>query len=168
MNKTWKQRQESRRAGAWLLLAAPVLGAWALASPSLPARAKSAAPPAPYAAACQSCHKPDGGGMPGVFPRLTGRLGPAARSREGRQWLIAAVLFGQSGAIEVDGKTIRGAMPAVARLSDAEVAATLGWLAGGGKPFTAAEVAAARALPGMTAAKVGTMRETLATAGTIR
>lgn len=117
------------------------------------------AAPRPYVTTCQSCHKADGSGMPGVFPRLNGRMSAPARTADGRAWLIATVLFGQSGPITVDGKTIRGAMPPFARMSDADVAQTLTWLAGrGARAFTAAEVAAVRSQRGMTAARVGQMR----------
>ncbi|MET1754566.1 hypothetical protein ABVV53_03705 [Novosphingobium sp. RD2P27] len=140
-----------------------------IAAAFAPAHAGPSAAPSPYSMACQSCHKPDGSGVRGVFPRISSRLGAAAQTAEGRKWLIATVLFGQSGAIVVDGKPIRSAMPAFARLSDSPVAETLNWLlAGAGKPFNAAEVAAMRAQPGMSAAKVGQMRAGLAKAGTIK
>lgn len=129
------------------------------ASPASPLKTPA---PKSYATACQSCHKPDGSGMPGVFPRLAGRVGPIAKNKDGRKWLISTVLFGQSGEITVDGKTVRGAMPPFARLSDADVAETLTWLSGGaGKPFTAAEVAAVRSQSGVTGSKVAAMRKAL-------
>jgi len=131
------------------------MGAAATAAPS----GAGTAPPRPYVTTCQSCHKADGSGTPGVFPRLEGRVGPAARTADGRKWLIATILFGQSGPITVDGKTIRGAMPPFARMSDSDVAQTLTWLAGRGpRAFTPAEVAAVRSQSGMTAARVGQMR----------
>jgi len=143
--------------GATSVVAAFV-GAGAMATAAPPSGARAAAP-RPYVTTCQSCHKADGSGMPGVFPRLNGRVGPVARTADGRKWLISTILFGQSGPITVDGKTIRGAMPAFARMSDSDVAQTLTWLAGSGpKPFTAAEVAAVRSQPGMTGARVGQMR----------
>jgi mono/diheme cytochrome c family protein len=133
------------------------------------AEVRAGAAPSGYGTACQSCHKADGSGVPGVFPRISGRLGSAAQSAEGRKWLIATVLFGQSGEIKVDGKPIRGAMPGFARLSDAQIAETLTWLSGGsGKPFTAAEVAAVRTQGGLNGAKVGQMRAKLAGAGAIK
>ncbi|MEW9856242.1 c-type cytochrome [Novosphingobium sp. M1R2S20] len=135
-----------------------------------PGQAAPKAPPPPaYVAACQSCHKADGSGVPGVFPRIAGRMGSAAQSAAGRKWMIANLIFGQSGAIEVDGKPIRGIMPAFARLSDAQIAEVLNWIsAGQGKPFTAGEVASVRAQPGMNPAKVGQMRAELAKAGVIK
>lgn len=132
------------------------IGAAATAAPS-----SGVNPPAPrpYVTTCQSCHKADGSGMPGVFPRLNGRVGPIARTADGRKWLISTILFGQSGPITVDAKTIRGAMPPFARMSDADVAQTLTWLSGSGaRAFSAAEVAAVRSQPGITAARVGQMR----------
>lgn len=115
-----------------------------------------------YAANCQSCHKADGSGTPGIFPRLSGRLDGAARSKEGRKWLASVVLNGQSGMITVDGKPIRGAMLPFRRLSDADLAASLNAVVRGGKPFTAAEIAAVRGEGVMPAAKVGVMRQAIA------
>jgi len=125
-----------------LLLAA------ALAAAAGPALAQTA-PPA-YRANCQSCHQADGRGLPGQFPRLNGRANQIAASPEGRKYLMHAVLFGSSGRIVVDGKTIIGVMPAFDRLSDADLAQVLTYVSrlGGGKPpaaFTSAEVKAARA-----------------------
>lgn len=125
-----------------LLLAAGLL---AVAGPAL----AQAAPPA-YRSNCQGCHQADAKGLPGQFPRLNGRAAQIAATPDGRKYLMHAVLFGSSGRIVVDGKTIIGVMPAFGRLSDADLAATLTYVSrvGGGKPpaaFTAAEVKAARA-----------------------
>lgn len=125
-----------------LLLAAGLL---AVAGPAL----AQTAPPA-YRSNCQGCHQADAKGLPGQFPRLNGRAAQIAATPDGRKYLMHAVLFGSSGRIVVDGKTIIGVMPAFGRLSDADLAATLTYVSrvGGGKPpaaFTAAEVKAARA-----------------------
>jgi Cytochrome c2 len=158
-----------RKSAGWLACAVSAAGAFAVAVSAPLAQAQSGAVPKPYAAACQACHKADGSGMPGVFPRLKGRLGPAAASKDGRRWLISTVLFGQSGEITVDGKKIRGAMPGVARLADGDIADTLNWLAGGPeKPITAAEVAAVRTQSSVNAKQVAEMRAALASAGTLK
>lgn len=104
---------------------------------------------------CAACHLADGKGVPGAFPRLAGRIHDAAASEAGRTYLILAVTAGVMGPIEVDGKTIRGIMPAQAGLTDADVAAVLNHAANlpgpdgkapaPVKPFTAEEVAAVKA-----------------------
>jgi cytochrome c553 len=104
---------------------------------------------------CAACHRADGKGVPGAFPRLAGRLHDAAQSDAGRAYLILTVTAGVMGPIDVDGKTIRGIMPAQAGLTDADVAAVLnhasalpgpdGKTAEPIKPFTAEEVAAVKA-----------------------
>ena len=104
---------------------------------------------------CAACHLADGKGVPGAFPRLAGRLHAAAASEAGRAYLILTVTAGVMGPIEVDGKAIRGIMPAQAGLTDADVAAVLNYAAGLPGPdgkalapvksFTADEVAAVRA-----------------------
>lgn len=120
------------------------------------------APDRAYAVHCQSCHKADGSGTPGVFPRLSGRLDQVARSTQGRKWLASVVLHGQSGAITVDGKPIRGAMPPFKRLSDVDLAASLNASVKGAKPFAPAEIAAVRGESNVSAAQVGEMRKELA------
>jgi cytochrome c553 len=104
---------------------------------------------------CAACHLADGKGVPGAFPRLAGRLHDAAQSEAGRAYLILTVTAGVMGPIEVDGKTIRGIMPAQAGLTDADVAAVLnhasalpgpdGKTPAPVKPFTPNEVASVRA-----------------------
>jgi mono/diheme cytochrome c family protein len=134
--------------------------AFGLAGTNTAPRAQTA--PKPYAVNCQVCHKADGSGTPGVFPRLSGRLGTAAGSKEGRQWLVSVVLYGQSAAIIVDGKPIRAAMLPFQRLPDADVAAALNWVVKGGKSFSPAEVAAVRGAGASSAVNVGEMRKTIA------
>lgn len=104
---------------------------------------------------CAACHLADGKGVPGAFPRLAGRLHDAAASEAGRAYLILTVTAGVMGPIDVDGKTIRGFMPAQAGLTDADVAAVLnhaaalpgpdGMARAAAKAFSAEEVAAIKA-----------------------
>ena len=104
---------------------------------------------------CAACHLADGKGVPGAFPRLAGRLPDAAQSEAGRAYLILTVTAGVMGPIDVDGKTIRGIMPAQAGLTDSDVAAVLNHASAlpgpDGKslapirPCTAEEVAAVKA-----------------------
>lgn len=127
------------------------------------------APPA-YRANCQVCHQATGAGLPGQFPRLAGRVGTIAAKPEGRAYLIDVLLHGMAGKIVVDGKPVMGLMPPFARLSDADIAATLTHAArlGGGKAaaFTPAEVKARRAA-GRSMAMVKADRERLTLAGVI-
>lgn len=105
---------------------------------------------------CAACHLPTGLGVPGAFPALAGRLSGPAESEAGREYLVMTIAGGVMGEIEVDGKKIRGFMPAQAGLSDADIAAVLNYAmtlkpAGGAVPaptpkaFAAEEVAAIRA-----------------------
>ena len=76
---------------------------------------------------CSSCHQADGKGLPGVFPPLDGSpyvLGdPVITAR--------IILKGLQGAVEVEGKTYNGVMPAWAdQLKDAEIAAVISHIRG--------------------------------------
>jgi len=113
-------------------------------------------PPADHGAKiyqrCAACHLPNGQGVPGAFPTLAGRVSQAAARNDGRDYLVMTVVAGLMGEIDVDGKTVRGIMPAQAGLTDADVAAVLNHVivmpeasAAKAKPFTAEEVAAIKA-----------------------
>lgn len=100
---------------------------------------------------CAACHLPNGQGVPGAFPALAGRVSQAAQTDAGRDYLVMTVVAGVMGEIDVDGKKIRGVMPAQAGLADADIAAVLNHSAmlqppGSAAPkmraFTAEEVAA--------------------------
>jgi mono/diheme cytochrome c family protein len=104
---------------------------------------------------CAACHLPNGRGVPGAFPALAGRLDAAAANAAGRDYIVMTVANGVMGEIDIDGKKIRGFMPAQAGLSDADIAAVLNYamtLSPQGatpakvasKPFDAEEVAAIR------------------------
>lgn len=149
--------------GLWSVAAAMMLGA------IVPSAAGAQAVPKAYATNCQMCHQAAGKGVPGLFPRLGGRVEEIGKSPEGRKWLLAVLLNGQSGRITVDGKPISGVMASFARLPDEDIAGVLTYLSHGkGKAFTAAEVAAARGGPKWTPAKVGEERARLMKAGVIK
>ncbi len=74
---------------------------------------------------CAACHLPNGAGISGAFPALAGRLSKAAETDGGRAYLVMTVATGVMGEIEIDGKKIRGVMPAQAGLTDADIAAVL-------------------------------------------
>lgn len=72
-----------------------------------------------FSANCSACHQANGAGLIGVFPPLVNsRWVLSAKDR-----LVQIMLHGIQGEIEVQGVTYNGAMPAFARLSDAELAA---------------------------------------------
>jgi mono/diheme cytochrome c family protein len=100
---------------------------------------------------CAACHLPNGAGVPGAYPPLGSQFVKLATKPAGREFLVHAIVKGMSGPIMVDGKPYKGIMPAQT-LDDEAVASVLNHVATGiakagkgFKPFTAAEVAAARA-----------------------
>ena len=102
---------------------------------------------------CVACHQPNGKGIPGSYPPLTGHLGRLASSAVGREYLIMVLSAGLVGEIKIDTQTYRGLMPAQKGLKDAEMAAVLNhvltsWstrtLRKGWAPFTANEVGLVR------------------------
>lgn len=124
-----------------------------------------------YAANCAGCHQATGAGIPGVFPNLAGgHAATLAVTEGGRDYLVAALLYGVQGAIVVDGFTYNGMMPAWPQLSDADVAAVLqyvvttwddaGIVPSSFEPFTATEIEAARGRD-LTASDVLSIRPTL-------
>ena len=134
-------------------LAGPLL----LAALGLAATAASASNgPAPDGAAiykrCAACHTATGAGIPGTYPPLGADFRAQAAGKAGRRYLALAVIKGLMGPVTIGGKTYNGIMPAQAGLDDASVAAALNHvgtrIATAGPrftPFTAAEIAAARA-----------------------
>lgn len=70
-----------------------------------------------YERACGACHQPDGAGIPGSFPPLAGN--PNAADAD---YVETVIRDGLAGSIEVLGVIYDGQMPAVAGLSDAEIA----------------------------------------------
>lgn len=71
-----------------------------------------------YTTNCAGCHQPDGEGIEGTFPPLAGN--PAATDAE---YVGVVIVDGKSGSLEVLGVTYDTVMPAIAGLSDDEVAA---------------------------------------------
>jgi mono/diheme cytochrome c family protein len=124
-----------------------------------------------YGARCQMCHQNNGKGLPGQFPRLTGRVDKMAATPPGRRYLILVVLHGMAGDIVVDGQQIIGVMPSMAMLKDGKIASILNALsATEGKhpsPFTAAEVAKIRGQGPMSGSQNAAERAKLAAAGVI-
>lgn len=134
---------------------AAIVAMLSLASVAAHAQSSAAEHGAKIYQRCAACHLPNGNGIPGAFPALAGRAADAAALDAGRDYLVMTVVAGVMGEIEVDGKKIRGVMPAQAGLTDADIAAVLNHTialpaagAATGKPprkFTAEEVAAIKA-----------------------
>lgn len=121
---------------------------------------------------CAMCHQSGGGGLPGQFPRLAGRIGPISAKPAGRAYLVDVLTYGMVGQVTVDGQPIIGVMPPFASLPDEEVAAVLGYLQSlGGAPkeaFAAAEVTAGRARDKKSGSEVLAERQSLVSAGVVK
>jgi glucose/arabinose dehydrogenase len=74
-----------------------------------------------YVAQCASCHQGLGGGVPGIFPPLTDSDWVSGDKSK----LIAAVLHGLEGPIEINGELYDELMPGFAYLDDEDIAALL-------------------------------------------
>lgn len=124
-----------------------------------------------FLANCAICHQKGATGLSGQFPRLAGRVGVIARHPTGRAYLIDVLTYGMAGQVTVDGTPLFGAMPSFAALPPPKVAAILRYLVGlggGGRPPTAAQIAAQRAHGGAkSATDVLHERRKLAAAGLI-
>ena len=77
-----------------------------------------------YTNYCAACHKNDGGGVTGNFPPLKGN----PRVTGNKDALIAIVLNGLSGPINVDGVEYNQAMPGFKFLKDKDVAAVVSFI----------------------------------------
>lgn len=125
-----------------------------------------------YSSRCSMCHRPDGAGLPGQFPRLSGRAAQIAASKEGRALLGKILLNGMYGSITVDGKGINGLMPTMGSMSDQDISDVLNFIVAmqkAGKapaPFSAAEIAKLRAAKQSSTA-VGAERNSLAAKGLV-
>ena len=77
-----------------------------------------------YTANCAACHQAAGTGVAGVFPPLDGSEWVTGEPRV----LANILLHGVEGELTVKGVGYKGAMPAFARLGDAELAALASYL----------------------------------------
>lgn len=102
-----------------------------------------------YLAHCAACHQADGSGLKGAFPPLADSDYIQDKPRS----LLQATIKGLSGPITVNGVEYNNIMPAVAYLSDTEIAAILGYVQTrwqtGGELITVADVAEYRAAEGL-------------------
>ncbi len=115
----WKRRLVGLFAGILALLGTTSL--FAAAEVHAAETAQGDVGKAGYEAYCQSCHQPDGKGMPGAFPPLAGSDYLLEDPERG----IHAIISGITGTIEVNGKTYNSVMPNLAYLSDENIAAIL-------------------------------------------
>ena len=97
-----------------------------------------------YAANCVACHQANGQGLAGAFPPLDGSEWVLADSKIPTQILV----HGVQGEMVVMDNTYNGVMPAMAHLSDEELAAVLNYIRNSwsntGSEVDAAYFAAAR------------------------
>lgn len=73
---------------------------------------------------CLVCHQSDGSGVPGMHPPLT----PGSWVGNDPKELIAMMMKGLSGKVEVNGEVYNGFMPSQAQLTDEEIAAVLTYI----------------------------------------
>jgi mono/diheme cytochrome c family protein len=97
------------------------------AAPTAGAAAAKADGKTVYQDNCAACHGDTGAGQPGSFPPLSGN--PDLFKEQIFPALVA--LYGISGPITVKGKSYNGTMPPFGHLSDAEIAAVVGYVRGG-------------------------------------
>jgi mono/diheme cytochrome c family protein len=117
---------------------------------------------------CALCHQSGGSGVPGQFPRLTGRIAKIATPAVGRTYLIDLLTFGMSGQITVDNQPLFGLMPPFAQIPAADVAALLNYVMGLGAhagkappAFSSAEVTARRQVTSAAPVDVHAARQAL-------
>lgn len=74
-----------------------------------------------YQEYCLTCHQSDGSGVPNMHPPL----GPDSWVGKDPQELVAIMMKGLSGKIEVNGEVYKNFMPSHAKLTDEEIADVL-------------------------------------------
>jgi mono/diheme cytochrome c family protein len=118
-----------------------------------------------YDTNCAFCHQAGGVGVPGQFPRLSGRLGEIAAKPEGKKFLPQILLNGMSGRITVDGEQILGIMPGFDSMTDDDMAALLSYLTAlehAPVTYSAEDIKTARAQPKLSPSDVAAQRTELA------
>ena len=105
-----------------------------------------------FDAQCAVCHQAGGRGRTALAPPLTEYPGKYATAETGRAQLVATLLHGMFGEIKVRDKHYNFKMPSFASASDDDIAHVLNYVVfdinaqhGDAKPFTAADIRAARA-----------------------
>ena len=77
-----------------------------------------------YVKECLTCHQVDGSGVPNMHPPL----GPGSWVSKDPKELIAIMMKGLSGKIEVNGEVYKNYMPSHAKMSDEEIADVLTYI----------------------------------------
>lgn len=77
-----------------------------------------------YTQNCLTCHQVDGSGVPGMHPPL----GQGSWASKEPAELIAIMMKGLSGKIEVNGEIYKNFMPSQAKLTDQEIADVLSYV----------------------------------------
>lgn len=77
-----------------------------------------------YTKYCLTCHQADGSGVPNMHPPL----GPGSWVSKEPQELVAIMMKGLSGQIEVNGDVYKNFMPSHAQLTDEEIANVLSYV----------------------------------------
>jgi mono/diheme cytochrome c family protein len=79
---------------------------------------------ADYNKYCLTCHQSDGSGVPNMYPPLT----PGSWVGNDSDELIAIMMKGLSGKIEVNGEVYKNFMPSQAQLTNEEIADVLSYI----------------------------------------
>ncbi|SIT41077.1 Cytochrome c class I [Paraburkholderia piptadeniae] len=105
-----------------------------------------------FDAQCAVCHQAGGKGQDGLAPPLTEYPGKYSTTAQGRAQLTSTVVHGMFGEIQVRDKSYNFKMPSFASASDEDLAQVLNYVVfdlnaqhRDAKPFTAADIKAARA-----------------------
>ncbi|ACC72944.1 cytochrome c [Paraburkholderia phymatum] len=105
-----------------------------------------------FDAQCAVCHQAGGKGQDGLAPPLTDYPGKYSSTAQGRAQLTSTVVHGMFGEIKVNDKSYNFKMPSFASASDEDLAQVLNYVVfdlnakhDDAKPFTAADIKAARA-----------------------
>ncbi|MCB0959834.1 MAG: cytochrome c [Acidimicrobiales bacterium] len=90
-----------------------------------------------FSSNCASCHQAGGVGLSGQFPPLKGNPNVTDPA-----YVAKTVQSGKTGALEVNGQSYNGVMPAFPTLSDEDVAAVAAYVSAGFPSVGSAEAAA--------------------------
>ena len=77
-----------------------------------------------YKKYCMTCHQSNGTGVPGMFPPI----GPGSWAGKSPDDLIALILKGLNGEIDVNGERYKSTMPPQLTISDKELADVLSYV----------------------------------------
>lgn len=102
-----------------------------------------------FTANCVACHQSTGLGVAGQFPPLVGSEWVLGADGHGDNHVVAILLRGLQGPVQVKGTTYNGAMPPWTQLTDDQIAAILTYIrsewGNSAGPITADQVAKMRA-----------------------